>query len=176
MELVAGFADIPANAYYRDAVEWAVDKEITSGTGDYTFSPNQTCTRAQIMTFLWRAAGSPEAEHLYGVWDVTADKYYFKAVQWAAEQDIIDHFGNFDPDAPCTRAMAVEFIWKANGAQGIAMDPTFVDVPQNASYSIAVDWAVLYGITSGTSATTFSPNQTCTRAQIVTFLYRADQI
>lgn len=177
VELVAGFADVPANAYYRDAVEWAVDKEITSGTGDYTFSPNQTCTRAQIMTFLWRAAGSPEAEHLYGVWDVTADKYYFKAVQWAAEQDIIDHFGNFDPDAPCTRAMAVEFIWKANGAQGIAMDdPVFTDVPQDASYSIAVDWAVLYGITSGTSATTFSPNQTCTRAQIVTFLYRADQI
>ena len=177
VELVAGFADVPATAYYREAVEWAVDSGITSGTGDYTFSPDQTCTRAQIMTFLWRAAGSPEAEHLYGVWDVTADKYYFKAVQWAAEQDIIDHFGNFDPDAPCTRAMAVEFIWKANGAQGIAMDDSvFTDVSQDASYSIAVDWAVLYGITSGTSATTFSPNQTCTRAQIVTFLYRADQI
>ena len=173
VELVAGFSDVPANAYYRDAVEWAVDRGITSGTGGTAFSPDRSCTRAEILTFLWRANGSPEAEHLYGVWDVTADKYYFDAVQWAAEQDIIEHFGNFDPDAPCTRAMAVEFMWKAAGAQAITMDTGFTDVPMDASYSIAVDWAVIEGITSGTDENTFSPDLACTRGQIVTFLHRA---
>ena len=173
VELVAGFSDVAADAWYRDAVEWAVDQGITSGTGETTFSPDRDCTRAEILTFLWRANGSPEAEHLYGVWDVTADKYYFDAVQWAAEQDIIEHFGNFDPDAPCTRAMAVEFMWKAAGAQAITMDTGFTDVPMDASYSIAVDWAVIEGITSGTSETTFSPDLVCTRGQIVTFLHRA---
>ena len=173
VELVAGFSDVAANAYYRDAVEWAVDQGITSGTGETTFSPDRDCTRAEILTFLWRANGSPEAEHLYGVWDVTADKYYFDAVQWAAEQDIIEHFGNFDPDAPCTRAMAVEFMWKAAGAQAITMDTGFTDVPMDASYSIAVDWAVIEGITSGTDENTFSPDLACTRGQIVTFLHRA---
>ena len=173
VELVAGFSDVAANAYYRDAVEWAVDQGITSGTGGTAFSPDRDCTRAEILTFLWRANGSPEAEHLYGVWDVTADKYYFDAVQWAAEQDIIEHFGNFDPDAPCTRAMAVEFMWKAAGAQAITMDTGFTDVPMDASYSIAVDWAVIEGITSGTDENTFSPDLACTRGQIVTFLHRA---
>ncbi len=176
VELVAGFSDVAADAYYRQAVEWAVDEGITSGTGATTFSPNAPCTRAQIITFLWRAEGSPKAEHLYGVWDVTADKYYFDAVQWAAEQDIIDHFGNFDPDAPCTRAMAVEFMWLAAGAQAISMDTGFTDVPASASYSTAVEWAVNHGITSGTSATTFSPDKSCTRAQIVTFLYRGSDL
>ena len=173
VELVAGFSDVAADAWYRDAVEWAVDQGITSGTGETTFSPDRDCTRAEILTFLWRANGSPEAEHLYGVWDVTADKYYFDAVQWAAEQDIIEHFGNFDPDAPCTRAMAVEFLWKAAGSQAIALAESFDDVPMDASYSIAVDWAVLEGITSGTSEDTFSPDLVCTRGQIVTFLHRA---
>ena len=173
VELVAGFSDVAADAWYRDAVEWAVDQGITSGTGTTTFSPDRDCTRAEILTFLWRANGSPEAEHLYGVWDVTADKYYFDAVQWAAEQDIIEHFGNFDPDAPCTRAMAVEFMWKAAGAQAITMDTGFTDVPMDASYSIAVDWAVIEGITSGTDENTFSPDLACTRGQIVTFLHRA---
>ena len=173
VELVAGFSDVAANAWYRDAVEWAVDQGITSGTGGTAFSPDRDCTRAEILTFLWRANGSPEAEHLYGVWDVTADKYYFDAVQWAAEQDIIEHFGNFDPDAPCTRAMAVEFMWKAAGAQAITMDTGFTDVPMDASYSIAVDWAVIEGITSGTDENTFSPDLACTRGQIVTFLHRA---
>ena len=173
VELVAGFSDVAADAWYRDAVEWAVDQGITSGTGETTFSPDRDCTRAEILTFLWRANGSPEAEHLYGVWDVTADKYYFDAVQWAAEQDIIEHFGNFDPDAPCTRAMAVEFMWKAAGAQAITMDTGFTDVPMDASYSIAVDWAVIEGITSGTDENTFSPDLACTRGQIVTFLHRA---
>ena len=173
VELVAGFSDVAANAWYRDAVEWAVDQGITSGTGGTTFSPGRDCTRAEILTFLWRANGSPKAEHLYGVWDVTADKYYFDAVQWAAEQDIIEHFGNFDPDAPCTRAMAVEFMWKAAGAQAITMDTGFTDVPMDASYSIAVDWAVIEGITSGTDENTFSPDLACTRGQIVTFLHRA---
>ena len=107
------------------------------------------------------------------MWDVTADKYYFQAVQWAAEQDIIEHFGNFEPDAPCTRAMAVEFLWKAAGSQAIALAESFDDVPMDASYSTAVDWAVIEGITSGTSEDTFSPDMVCTRGQIVTFLHRA---
>ncbi len=173
VELVAGFSDVAADAWYRDAVEWAVDQGITSGTGGTTFSPGRDCTRAEILTFLWRANGSPEAEHLYGVWDVTADKYYFQAVQWAAEQDIIEHFGDFEPDVPCTRAMAVEFLWKAAGSQAIALAESFDDVPMDASYSTAVDWAVLEGITSGTSEDTFSPDLVCTRGQIVTFLHRA---
>lgn len=173
VELVAGFSDVAADAWYRDAVEWAVDQGITSGTGGTTFSPDRDCTRAEILTFLWRANGSPKAEHLYGVWDVTADKYYFQAVQWAAEQDIIEHFGDFEPDAPCTRAMAVEFLWKAAGSQAIALAESFDDVPMDASYSTAVDWAVLEGITSGTSENTFSPDMVCTRGQIVTFLHRA---
>ena len=163
----APFKDVADGAYFYDAVEWAVDQGITSGTTATTFSPYQTCTRAQIITFLWRAAGSPEAQNLYGTWDVTADKYYFKAVQWAAEQNMIERFGNFEPDAPCTRLMAVDFMWKSAG-QPKASAASFTDVDSDA-----VSWAVAKGVTNGTTAATFSPDATCTRGQIVTFLYRA---
>ena len=172
VELVAGFADIAANAWYRDAVEWAVDRGITSGTGDITFSPDRDCTRAEILTFLWRANGCPSADGDASFDDVAVNAYYADAAAWAAEEGIV--LGDrLDPDAPCTRAMAVEFLWRAGGCQAIATDTGFTDVSISDSYSTAVEWAVIYGITSGTSETTFSPDLVCTRAQIVTFLYRS---
>lgn len=160
------FSDVPTGAYYYDAVQWAVNEGITNGTSAATFSPDQKCTRAEIVTFLWRAAGSPKTEHIYGTWDVTADKYYFDAVQWAAELDMTPHLSNFYPNDPCTRLMAVEFMWKSAGSPSAAR-ASFSDVA-----SSAVDWAVSEGVTTGTSSTQFSPNETCTRGQIVTFLYR----
>ena len=172
VELVAGFSDVAANAYYRDAVEWAVDRGITSGTGGTAFSPDRSCTRAEILTFLWRAKGSPAPEGDASFADVAPNAYYADAAAWAAGEGIV--LGNrLDPDAPCTRAMAVEFIWRAEGCQAIATDTGFTDVSISDSYSTAVEWAVIYGITSGTSETTFSPDLVCTRAQIVTFLHRA---
>ena len=172
VELVAGFSDVPADAYYRDAVQWAVDRGITSGTGGTTFSPDRNCTRAEILTFLWRAMGSPAPKGGASFDDVASGAYYADAAAWAAGEGIV--LGNrLDPDAPCTRAMAVEFLWRAGGCQAIATDTGFTDVPISASYSTAVEWAVIYGITSGTSESTFSPDMVCTRGQIVTFLYRA---
>ena len=173
VELVAGFSDVAANAYYRDAVEWAVDRGITSGTGGTAFSPERDCTRGEIITFLWRASGSPQTSTIAIIEDIAPGQFYFDAVTWAAEQGIIEDGVNFRPNDPCTRAMAVEFLWRAAGAQAISMDTGFTDGPASASYRTAVEWAVIYGITSGTSATTFSPDTVCTRAQIVTFLYRA---
>ena len=172
VELVAGFSDVPADAYYRDAVQWAVDRGITSGTGRTTFSPDRNCTRAEILTFLWRAMGSPAPKGGASFDDVASGAYYADAAAWAAGEGIV--LGNrLDPDAPCTRAMAVEFLWRAGGCQAIATDTGFTDVPISASYSTAVEWAVIYGITSGTSESTFSPDMVCTRGQIMTFLYRA---
>lgn len=160
------FSDVAADAYYADPVTWAVEQRITNGTSDTTFSPEETCTRAQIITFLWRAAGSPEPQSADTFADVSADAYYSKATAWAAEHDMAS--GNtFAPEAPCTREMAVEFMWKHAGSPEAA-DASFSDVS-----SPAVDWAVEAGVTTGTSATAFSPDDTCTRAQIVTFLYRA---
>lgn len=173
VELVAGFSDIAANAYYRDAVEWAVDEGITTGTGDTTFSPDQDCTRAQIITFLWRAAGSPQTSTIAVIEDIDPSQFYFDAVTWAAEQGIVEDGEDFRPNDPCTRAMAVEFMWRAAGFQAISMDTGFTDVSASASYSTAIEWAVNYGITTGTSDTTFSPDTVCSRGQIVTFLYRA---
>lgn len=160
------FADVAASAYYADPVAWAVGEGITNGTSATTFSPNKTCTRAQIITFLWRAAGSPEPQKLDAFSDVNAAMYYAKAVAWAAENGMADG-STFSPNAPCTREMAVEFIWKHAGSPDAAA-ASFADIS-----SAAVDWAVENGVTNGTSATTFSPDKTCTRAQIVTFLYRA---
>lgn len=173
VELVAGFSDVPANAWYVEPVKWAVEQGITSGTGETTFSPNANCTRGQIITFLWRAAGSPQTSTIAVIEDIDPSQFYFDAVTWAAEQDIVEDGEDFRPNDPCTRAMAVEFMWRAAGAQAISMDTGFTDVPASASYSTAVEWAVIHGITSGTSSTTFSPDTVCTRSQIVTFLYRA---
>ena len=159
------FVDVRTGAYYCEPVDWAVEKDITSGTSSNTFSPDQTCTRGQIITFLWRAAGSPAPRGGASFSDVDQNMYYAKAVAWAAEKGMADGV-RFNPDAPCTREMAVEFMWKYAGSPDAAK-ANFADVS-----SEAVDWAVAEGITSGTSNTTFSPEQTCTRGQIVTFLYR----
>ena len=160
------FADVAETAYYRDPVAWAVDKGITNGTSDTAFSPNNTCTRAQIITFLWRAAGSPEPVGGCPFTDVPSGAYFEKATAWAAQQGMAAG-GRFAPYDPCTREMAVEFMWRQAGSPK-APAANFTDVSSDA-----VNWALEKGVTNGTSATTFSPKATCTRGQIVTFLWRA---
>ena len=168
------FVDVPAGAYYYDAVLWAAEKGITGGVDDTHFAPNAPCTRAQIVTFLWRAAGCPEPESVSSFADVPADSYYAKAVAWAVENGITAGTGDgmFSPNATCTRAQAMTFIWRSQ--KSVAADGVnpFTDVAADAYYADAVLWAVENGVTNGTSDTTFSPNANCTRAQIVTFLYR----
>lgn len=174
------FVDVPADAYYYDAVLWAAKNGITGGVDDTNFAPNAPCARAQIVTFLWRAAGSPEPKNLSSLSDVPADAYYAKAVAWALENGITTGTGNgmFSPDATCTRAQAMTFIYRSVQAQGGGMQGEwmfrnpFSDVDPENYYGEAVMWAVANGVTNGTSDTTFSPNNDCTRAQIVTFLYR----
>ena len=175
------FVDVPADAYYYDAVLWAAENGITGGTSDTTFSPDAPCTRAQIVTFLWRAAGSPVVNYAMNFSDVPADAYYAEAVRWAVSQGITTGTGNgmFSPDATCTRAQAMTFIYRSVQAQGGGMQGAwmfqnpFEDVSLESYYGEAVMWAVANGVTSGTSSTTFSPDADCTRAQIVTFLYRS---
>jgi len=165
------FEDVTPEDYFFRPVQWAVEKDIVAGTSKTTFSPAQTCSRAQIITFLWRAMGSPEPKTAAAISDVKFDDYYYKAVLWAAGNSMFSG-ENFLPNTPCTRAMAVEFIWKQMG-QPSATDCKFVDVPSSASYTQAVAWAVNNGVTCGTSDTTFSPDADCTRGQIVTFLHQA---
>lgn len=167
---VGGFSDVTEKDYFAQSVLWAVEKKITSGTSATTFSPGQTCTQAQILTFLWRSQGSPEPEGTVKMNGFDGTEYYYKAVQWAAEQDMIK--GDFDPSAPCTRALAVTFLWKQAGSPS-APAASFTDVPAEAEFAPAVAWAVEKGVTSGTGNNQFSPAQTCTRGQIMTFLYRA---
>ena len=174
-EDVQHFTDVPAGAYYADAVKWAVAEGITSGTSPTTFSPNNGCTRAQMVTFLWRAAGCPEPESDYEPFrDVPKDAYYRKAVLWAAGEGITSGTSatTFRPNATVTRAQTVTFLWRWEGEPEADQRSGFRDVPAGQYYSEAVSWAVEAGITNGTGTTTFSPGQTCTRAQIVTFLWR----
>ena len=166
------FTDVPDSAYYAQPVEWAVEQGITTGTSETAFSPNLTCTRGEIITFLWRAAGSPKPTGLNPFFDVGPDNFYTDATIWAYEQGMARE-GMFDPDYSCTRAMAMEFMWKQAGSPEVSEQTVFTDVPADASYAQAVAWAVEQGVTSGTTDTTFSPDDTCTRGQIVTFLYRA---
>lgn len=169
------FTDVPANAYYADAVNWAVLNGVTKGTSETTFSPDASCTRAQAVTFLGRAAGSPAPKSsAMPFTDVDADAYYHDAVLWAVEQDITNGTSDttFRPNATCTRAQIVTFLWRSQASPAAGAVNPFADVADNAYYAEAVKWAVLEGVTSGTTATTFSPNDSCTRAQIVTFLYR----
>lgn len=170
------FVDVPANAYFADAVKWAVDKGITNGLPDTMFGPYASCTRAQIVTFLWRAAGSPEPKAMSSFTDVPASAYYAKAVEWAVENGITNGMTEttFAPDATCTRGQSVTFLHRAlkGTASGSA---NFTDVKSDAFYADAINWAVANNVTNGTSNTTFSPNADCTRAEIVTFLYRAYQ-
>ncbi len=171
-----GFVDVPADAYYKDAVDWAVAKDVTAGTSATTFSPNRPCTRAQVVTFLWRAMGEPAAQSAGTFTDVSADSYYAKAVDWAVEKGITAGTSKttFSPDQPCTRAQVVTFLWRAmDKPQEMNGADLFTDVPADSYFFQAVQWAVNHEVTAGTSKTTFSPNQSCTRAQVVTFLYRA---
>jgi len=168
------FDDVSANAYYADAVKWAVEQGITSGTSATTFSPDMSCTRAQIVTFLWRANGSPKADGANPFTDVSADAYYYDAVLWAVKEGITSGTtaATFSPDATVTRGQTVTFLYRATGAPAVT-GGSFADVAADTYYAGAVAWAVKEGVTSGTSATTFSPDAPCTRGQIVTFLYHA---
>ena len=171
------FYDVPNGAYFYEAVKWAVKNGITNGVGNDLFAPEQPCTRAQIVTFLWRAAGSPEPKGTAaGMTDVVPGSYYAKAVAWAVENGITTGTaeGTFSPDATCTRAQAVTFLARAQNAKATGKT-AFSDVPADSYFADAVAWAQANGVTTGTSETTFSPDSDCTRAQIVTFLYRANQ-
>lgn len=161
---VGGFTDVKTGDYFAEPVMWAVEKKITAGTSATTFAPNATCTQSQILTFLWRAKGEPKPTGT-----VSGTQYYATAAQWAKEQGLTD---NFSAEADCTRAMVVTYLWKLAGSPKTGTS-NFSDVPTNADYAQAVAWAVEQGITSGTGNGQFSPNSTCTRGQIVTFLYRA---
>lgn len=168
------FTDVDSNAYYADAVAWAVANGITQGTSDTTFSPDAGCTRAQVVTFLWRAAGSPESTVISAFTDVAADSDYAQAVAWAVENGITFGTGadTFNPNGLCNRAQIVTFLARfANGKASTTENP-FDDVSGDAFYTGAVQWAVENNITNGTSDTTFSPDDTCTRGQVVVFLYR----
>ena len=172
-QVVNPFVDVNENAYYYDAVLWAVEKGITGGTTAATFSPDEACTRAQMVTFLWRAAGSPVVNYAMSFTDVPADAYYAEAVRWAVSQGITagTSASTFDPNATVTRGQTVTFLWRAAGSPVVAGD-SFADVAADAYYAPAVAWAVREGITAGVGAETFAPSADCTRGQIVTFLYR----
>ena len=170
------FADVPTDAYYYEAVKWAAKKGITGGIGNGLFGPNQPCTRAQIVTFLWRAAGSPEPKAMSSFADVSTDAYYAKAVAWAVENGITTGTGDgkFSPDATCTRAQSVTFLFRAIGKL-VDSKAEFSDVLTDSYYANAVAWAVENGVTNGIGDGLFGPDNSCTRAQIVTFLFRAYQ-
>ena len=170
------FVDVPAGSYYEDAVDWAVENGITKGTDDTHFSPDGICTRAQAVTFLWRATGSPEPKtSTMPFTDVNAGSYYYDAVLWAVENGITKGTSDttFSPDATCSRAQIVAFLWRSEKSPAAGTANPFADVKSTAYYADAVLWAVKEDITKGTTNTTFSPDADCTRAQIVTFLYRA---
>jgi hypothetical protein len=171
------FSDVKDSDYFFDPVLWAVshDPQITKGTSDSTFSPDDSCTRAQMVTFLWRAKGCPEPASMNNPFtDVKEDAYYAKAVLWAAEQKITTGTGDstFSPDATVNRAQSVTFLWRMEGSEVVAADNPFTDVVSDAYYAKAVLWAVKNGVTTGKSNTSFAPDDPCTRGQIVTFLYR----
>ena len=170
-----GFVDVPASAYYADAVKWAVEKGITTGTSATTFSPEASCTRAQMVTFLWRAAGSPAPKATTTAFtDLDKSAYYYDAVLWAVEKGITTGTSatTFSPNATVTRGQTVTFLYRFAGQPAVSGSSSFTDVNSSDYYAAAVQWAKEQGITSGTTDTTFSPTNDCTRGQIVTFLYR----
>lgn len=174
-EAVPEFADVKPGAFYFDAVQWAVKNGITNGTGKNTFSPNSVCSRYQIVMFLWRAAGQPEAKAAVSFADVKPGDIFYEAVQWAVERGITKGTSStsFSPFAPCTRGQIVTFLYRSAGSPTISGACDFSDVSAGSFCHDAVIWASSEGITKGTSAGRFSPNEGCTRAQVVTFLYRA---
>ena len=167
------FVDVPASAYYYDAVKWAAEQGITGGTDENHFSPDASCTRAQIVTFLWRAAGSPVVNYILPFEDVAESSYYAEAVRWAASQGIVSGVSptRFGPDLPCTRAQAMTFLYGAMGSPAVTGGSGFLDVDSGAYYAGPVAWAVKNHITSGTGNGLFGTENICTRAQIVTFLF-----
>lgn len=174
-EAAPEFADVKPGAFYFDAVQWAVKNGITNGTGKNTFSPNDVCSRYQIVMFLWRAAGQPEAKAALSFADVKPGDIFYEAVQWAVERGITKGTSstNFSPFAPCTRGQIVTFLYRSAGSPKVSGACDFSDVSAGSFCHDAVIWASSEGITKGTSAGHFSPNEGCTRAQVVTFLYRA---
>lgn len=166
------FSDIPVGAYYMAPVSWAVGNKITSGTSASTFSPEKTCTRGEIITFLWRTFSEPENAIITMYNDIKPDDYFYQAARWAYTEKMVEP-PKFEATTPCTRSMTVTYLWKAAGSPICENAVDFSDVPANADYAQAVSWAVQLGVTTGTSANTFSPDKVCTRGEIVTFLYRA---
>ena len=169
------FVDVAEGSYYEEAIDWAVEKGITNGVSSNMFAPNDPCTRAQIVTFLWRAAGSPAPKSMSSFTDVPADAFYAKAVAWAVENGITSGTGEgkFSPNATCTRAQAVTFLYRASGSPAVSGKAEFSDVSTTAFYADAVAWAAKKGITTGIGGGLFGSDNDCTRGQIVTFLWRA---
>ena len=170
------FVDVPEGSYCFEPVLWAVEKGITTGTSEKHFSPERTCIRAEVVTFLWRAAGCPEPESTVNPFvDVNEGDYFYKPVLWAVEKGVTNGVddNHFNPAGTCLRAEVVTFLWRANGSPVSSTEITFTDVPAESFYANAVAWALEKGITNGTSATTFGAADACNRAQVVTFLYRA---
>ena len=171
--LAMPFDDVPMDSYYAQPVIWAYQNDITSGVDDTHFAPNRKCTRAQVVTFLWNAAGQPKVDADISFTDVKPGSWYEQAVKWAVSEGVTAGTSTttFSPNATCTRAQVVTFLWNAEGQPQVDATVSFRDVPAGAWYEQAVKWAVSEGVTAGTSATTFSPNATCIRAQVVTFLH-----
>ena len=169
------FVDVAEGSYYEEAIDWAVEKGITNGVSSNMFAPNDPCTRAQIVTFLWRAAGSPAPKSMSSFTDVPADAFYAKAVAWAVENGITSGTGEskFSPNSTCTRAQAVTFLYRASGSPAVSGKAEFSDVSTTAFYADAVAWAAKKGITTGIGGGLFGSDNDCTRGQIVTFLWRA---
>lgn len=168
---VGGFGDVLVSSPYAEAIDWAAEKGISKGTSGNRFSPDRKCTTAEIITFLWRAKGEPAPSGTAGGFsDVKETDYYWKAAAWAKEQGLVSG-SRFNPGTPCSRGTTMMYLWKLAGSPA-AQGSGFTDVPAGAEYAQAVAWAVREGITNGTSASTFSPGNTCTRGQIMTFLYR----
>ena len=169
------FVDVAEGSYYEEAIDWAVEKGVTNGVSSNMFAPNDPCTRAQIVTFLWRAAGSPAPKSMSSFTDVPADAFYAKAVAWAVENGITSGTGEskFSPNATCTRAQSVTFLYRASGSPAVSGSAEFSDVATNAYYADAVAWAAKKGITTGIGGGLFGSDNDCTRGQIVTFLWRA---
>ena len=167
------FSDVDPKAYYYDAVQWAVQQGITSGTSETTFSPDQECTCGQTIALLWRSAGSPAPKGQNNPFtDVKEDAFYYQPALWAAERGVVSGTA-LHPDEPVTRGQFAAFLYRNAGSPAVAGKSAFSDVPEDAPYAQAVAWVAGQGIASGTGENTFSPDAVCTRGQIVTFLYRA---
>ena len=170
--LATPFSDVPADAYYAQPIAWATEQRITEGATPTTFDPDGLCTRGHIITFLWRAAGSPASSGISLFSGVSRDRYYTDAIRWAMQEGITDASVSLRPDVPCTRAEAVTFLWRYAGSPSVAVTDRFADVSADAGCAQAVEWALENGVTNGRTETMFAPGDTCTRANIVTFLWR----